>query len=312
MDEAVNYIFSGQGSQEEGMGREIMKNAKAAQIVRSLTGVFGMDMENLVCATNMDILKKTRFTQPAIFAVQAAYFEAVRDIVPDLKIAATAGNSLGTYMSLAVSGSMDLEGAARLLDARAQAMGIACERRPSTLRAFRADRKFVEQLISRAGNLWVALVNTPGQIIVGGTLEAFANLDRLLAAEGYNPEDEANEFKMKELEVEGAFHTEIMRSGIDIFEKALEKAEIRSPELDYFSDTSGKLEKDPDRIRSLLLDQITQPVEWEKCIRSMAEKCTTFLEASNRCVVAGMIEAIDLDYDVEMSSTLEEIEDWVE
>ncbi len=308
MMEPINFIFSGQGSQEEGMGREILKNDRARSVVKKLSSPFGIDMEKLITSESFSVLKKTRFTQPAIFAVQAAYREAVMEKIPDLEITAAGGNSLGTYMALVVSGAMDMENAATLLKARAEAMGLACEKNPSTLRAFRGHRKFVEDLCGRAGGLSIALVNTPTQIIVGGRLSAFTNLDALLKREGYNPEDESNEFKMKELDVDGAFHTELMRDGIQIFEKALKTAEIREPVLPYFSDTSGSRETDPEKIRSLLLAQITNTVEWEKCIRGMGQACAAFLEASNKTTAALMIEAVDINFDVEAVSTLDEID----
>lgn len=290
------------------MGAAILRNSAAAATIDKLSNVLRTDVRALLTTAPMDILKKTRSTQPAIFAVQAAYAAAVNQRLPGLRIAGTGGNSLGAYMALVISRAMSLEDAASLLVARAEAMGRACERTASTLRAFKANRAFTEDLISRAGDLWVALVNAPGQVIVGGTLASFENLDRILTAEGYDPLDESNEFKMKQLEVDGAFHTPLMQSDIEVFERALATADIRVPEIPFFSDTSGRREEDPNRIRQLLLEQITMTVEWDMCVRSMGNECPQFLEASNRCVVGGMVELIDLDFDVEMISTLEEIE----
>ena len=168
----VAFMFPGQGSLEEGMGREIVEAVpEARQVFRDGSEAAGIDLEKLCFDTPMSELVETENQQPALVATCLAINEAirVRGIKPDFVV----GHSVGEFAALAAAQSLTAAEAIALVRERGLAMAAAARERPGTMAAILglADEA-VESICHKIQNVWPANYNCPGQIVVSGSAGA--------------------------------------------------------------------------------------------------------------------------------------------
>src|SRR5512144_3007892 len=168
----VAFCFPGQGSLEEGMGREIAEAFPAARdVYRIGSDVTGLDLEALCCTAPLEELVETEVQQPALVATSLAILAAMRErgLEPDVVV----GHSVGEFAALAAAGSLETGAAIGLVRERGLAMAEAARQRPGAMAAILglADEE-VEKLCRRIVGVWPANYNCPGQIVVSGEHEA--------------------------------------------------------------------------------------------------------------------------------------------
>lgn len=268
------FLFPGQGSQQPGMGHTLYEHHPAAQAVLDRAAeLAGPAFLDTLFQGPAETLTDTRTAQPALLAVGVAAAEALR--ARGIQPAACAGHSLGEFTALVAAGSIPFEEAFRLVQTRARLMaelappggmaavlGLAPEAIPPALPA----------------GVAVANYNGPSQTIIAGTHAGLDAAAETLKAAGAK--------RVLSLAVSGPFHAPLMQPAADAFAPHLEAAPIAAPEVPFLSSISGTPETDPARIRALLMQQITQPVQWTAVLVALGPVLA--LEAGPGTVLQGL------------------------
>ncbi|MFM2269723.1 MAG: Malonyl CoA-acyl carrier protein transacylase [Bacteroidota bacterium] len=284
------YVFPGQAAQFEGMGRDLYENHTIARdLFEAANDILGYRLSDIMFSGTAEDLRQTKVTQPSVFlhsVIKAAVADA--NFQPD----AVAGHSLGEFSALVAAGSMDFESGLRLVHARATAMQAACEATPSTMAAILglADDvvENICQEVTAAGNLVVAAnYNTPGQLVISGTVEGVQIACELLKTAGAK--------RALPLAVGGAFHSPLMKSAEDALREMIEKTNIKSPICPIYQNVDAQAQTDSTAIKNNLIAQLTAPVRWTQIMRNMiADGVTQVYEVGGTGkVLRGMFSQID-------------------
>ena len=257
-------LFPGQGSHADGM-EEPWRGSRAFE-----EGLRLLDYDPF---SRLD--EGTRFQQPALFLCSVAAWEA-RDGDPP---AAGAGHSLGEYAALVAAGVLRFEDGLRLVDVRADAMAKASTATPSGMVAMlRADAADVARLAEECG-AHVANDNAPGQVVVAGTKEALAEVERRAGEIGARP---------RALDVSGAFHTPLMAPAADALADAIAEVEIAAPTFPVLSNSTVEPFVD---VRSELVANLLRPVRFRETLIALADRgIETFEEVGPGTVLTGLVK----------------------
>ena len=302
------FLFPGQGSQSVGMGAALAQSSRAARdIFDEVDEALGQNLARLMREGPEDELKLTENAQPAIMANAVAVFSALtREGGIELEKAASfvAGHSLGEYSALCAAGSFDVATTAKLLKLRGQAMQAAVPVGQGAMAALLgADVELAQRIADAAAKgetCTVANDNDPSQVVLSGHKGA---IDRAIEL--------AKEMGAKRavpLPVSAPFHCPLMQPAAEAMEEALNQVLVRTPAVPVFANVSATAETDPDRIRTLLVEQVTAMVRWRESIANMAESgVDEFVELGGK-VLGSMVKRIAPDAKVSSVMTIEDIE----
>lgn len=283
------YVFPGQGSQTEGMGKELYESSEQARnLFEQANDILGWRITDVMFNGTKDDLTQTKVTQPAVFLesyVRAAI--AGDDFRPD----ATAGHSLGEFTALAAAGALSFEDALQLVSKRAFAMQKACELVDSTMAAVLGmDDAQVEEICAGiTGEVVVAAnYNSPGQLVISGSRKGIELATEKLSAAGAK--------RVVVLAVGGAFHSPLMQPAQDELATAINAARFRQPVCPVYQNVHAMPVTDPEEIRKNLIAQLTAPVRWTQTVENMVSNgITEFVEVGASAVLRGLIRKINKD-----------------
>lgn len=286
------YVFPGQGAQFVGMGKDLYDNdERCRDLFERANQIIGFRITDVMFAGTADDLKQTKVTQPAIFlhsTILAVHMGS--EFKPDM----VGGHSLGEFSALVAAGAMSFEDGLRLVIARANAMQRCCELQPSTMAAIlKLDDKTVEDVcaqITAAGQTVVpANYNTPGQLVISGTLEGVAQAcEKLKELKG----------RALPLAVGGAFHSPLMEPARVELAEAIEKTQFHAPVCPCYQNVCATPVSDPDEIKRNLVAQLTSPVRWTATVQNMlADGATEFIEVGPGTALQGMVKRISPETD---------------
>ena len=284
---AVAFIFSGQGSQTPGMGKELAGAfSTAASVLQMADEVLGFPLSRLCFEGPAKELTRTENAQPAIVAVSLAALAAFREIC---KVAPTltAGHSLGEYSALAAAGALAETEAVRLVRLRGLFMAEAASAAPGTMAAvIGLPAEEVERLCTEDGGVVVAAnFNTPEQTVISGEPEAVARVGTAAKELGAK--------RVVPLAVSGAFHSPLMAPAAEKMRAVLQDAAVGTPSTPVVPNVTGEPTTDPEEIKKLLAAQITSPVQWVKSVNRMWEcGVRTFVEFGPGQVLSSMVKRI--------------------
>ena len=257
-------LFPGQGAQKVGMGRDLAENSPAARdLLARADGILGEPLSRTCFEGPEEALNSTRVSQPALFACSMAAVEALREKGVDLSGAFwTAGLSLGEYTALCFAGAISFEDGLRLVRLRGERMQAACDRAPSgMLSLLGADLLAAEAICreaSSSGIVVVANVNAMEQIVLSGEVAALERAEAVAKARGVR--------RAVRLKVAGGFHSPCMKPADQELAEALKTVRISPPRMPVFSNVTAQPERDPERIRRLLAEQVVRPVLWAQIV----------------------------------------------
>jgi [acyl-carrier-protein] S-malonyltransferase len=303
---ATAILFTGQGAQFVGMGRDLAEAFPAARAVfETADRVLGRSVSGLCFDGPEEELNGTENAQPAVLAVGLACLRALEERSSLPETVATAGLSLGEYGAHVAAGSIDMEDALRLVGRRGELMQAASEARPGGMACVLGlERDAVAAACSEAssaGLVSVANLNSPGQVVISGEHDAVARAGEI--------SKEAGAKRVIPLKVSGAFHTPLMQAAADGLAEALAKVEIRAARVPVIANATADEVREPEDTRRTLLDQLTGTVLFEDSIRKLvADGVTRFVELGPGRVLAGLIKRIARGTEVVSLGTAEAVD----
>jgi [acyl-carrier-protein] S-malonyltransferase len=281
----VAFCFPGQGSLEEGMGREIaLAVPEAMEVYRVGSEASGLDLRKLCFDSPLDELVKTEVQQPALVATSLAVLAALnaRGIAPDYVV----GHSVGEFAAIAAANSIDTAEAIGLVRERGLAMAEAARESDGTMAAILGlDDEVVEELCSEIEGVWPANYNCPGQIVVSGEESAVEKLIHKATALGAR--------RAVKLKVSGAFHSPLVEKAGEMLKPAVERVRFADPVAPFMSTVTAKIEP-AQRMAGLLVSQVTAPVKFTQAAQGLVkEGVKTFVEVGPGNVLSGLLKRID-------------------
>ena len=304
MSKKIAILFPGQGSQYEGMGRDLI----ASPVYKRAKEILDVHTYSVVEEASLDQLSKTRYGQVAIFLNSLSLYRELKDRVldpNDISVSASLGLSLGEYTALCAAGVFSLDEGIDLVKNRGLIMGQGAGGKGSMVAVMKTSLETIEDLVDQAKEdnvLAVCNLNSPGQIVVGGEFEA---LDRF--------EEKCKEAKIKRfmrLNVEGPFHTQILNQAAqDFADNYLSKVDFKEPSMDVYTNLSGKNYRQVDSIVENLKDQMCSPVRFIDCVENMvADGCQVFIEIGPGKSLSGFVKKINKDVKVINIQNISDIE----
>jgi len=283
----VALVFPGQGSQYVGMGEDLFANSlEAADLFAKADQHLGFSLSKICFEGPEEELRQTKNTQPAIFL----HSIVLSRLVKDLNASMAAGHSLGEYSALVFAGALSFVDGLRLVRLRGELMQQAGIDQPGTMAAVVGlDPKTIEEVCleaSSAGIVQAANFNSPGQIVISGSIPGVRKGMELAKSRGAK--------LVKELTVSGAFHSPLMESARMGLQAALETTEIRNASIPVFANVTARPIQRASEIRELLTQQLLSPVRWEETIHNLvAGGATDFVEMGPGKVLQGLVKRID-------------------
>lgn len=301
--EKIAILFPGQASQYVGMGKDLYESdSNVRALYDTASNEIGEDIAKLSFEGPAEKLKETRFTQPAILLHSLAIMNIMKDNLP--RATFTAGHSLGEYGALALSGVLSPETAVKAVVCRASLMEDACRQNPGTMAAIIGlDESKIADVCKEASEKGVVVpanYNSANQLVISGALAGVEEACRLCKEQGAK--------RAMLLEVGGAFHSPLMEPAKYGMKQYLDSIEFKNPDMDVVPNVTGASEKNGDRLKELLVEQITSPVRWYQTMKYFAQKeVDTIIEIGPGKVLSGLAKRELKDAQVQNIDTMEDI-----
>ncbi|HEY2574110.1 MAG TPA: ACP S-malonyltransferase, partial [Verrucomicrobiaceae bacterium] len=293
MSRKVVLLFSGQGAQKVGMGRDVAEQfPKAKSLFDRADQILGFKLSEVMWQGPVGELTRTSRCQPALYVHGLALLEVLKEKVPTMEIAACAGLSLGEFTAHAAAGTFDFETGLKLVFQRGSFMEDACaETRGGMAALIGGEEKAVRELAAEHG-VDVANFNAPGQIVISGSV------DGIKAAVAHAKEKGIR--KAVELAVAGAYHSRLMQSAQDQLAAVLARLQFATPRAPVISNFAARAVRDAADIRETLEKQVTGSVRWSESMQVLLDQgFDRFLELGPGGVLAGLMSRIRKGVDVQ-------------
>lgn len=294
----VAWVFPGQGSQAEGMGKTFLNDPETMMAIgRRL----GFDLLEVMSSGSKEDLQQTEVAQPAIVthAATLAKAYALKGEQPDVVI----GHSVGEYAALVLAGVIDLEEAAVLVHERGKLMATVEDGTMAAVVGMTDVQEafHITEKISASGNLvQIANYNCPGQFVISGHVDSVKQASDELKAAGAK--------RVLPLNVSGAFHSSYMMPAATRFQDVLASSPFQKASIDFISNVDARVHHEPDELKSLLTEQLYSSVRFEDCVRKAIEDgVDTFIEFGPTSPLSGLIKRIDANVTIQKATSLDEV-----
>lgn len=280
----IAFVFSGQGDQFPGMGKDLYEKYPVAKEIYDLCDEIRPGTSAQCFNGTEEELKETKNTQPCLFAMELAAASVLigKGITPDV----VAGFSLGEVVTATVSGTFDNETGFRLVCKRGELMQSEAEKFDTSMAAVvKLTAEQVQDVCSKYSDVYPVNFNCPEQITVSGFSSQMADFFSDIKAAGG---------RAIPLKVKGAFHSPFMKAAAESFAEELKQSVTKERNITLYSNMTAEVYTDD--VESLLSAQICNPVQWEKIIRNMiSDGVDTLIEIGPGKTLTNMIKKISAD-----------------
>ncbi len=285
MSKKAVLLFSGQGAQTVGMGKELAaSHGPARDILRQADEVLGFSLTEVMFEGPMAELTRTSRCQPALYAHGLACLAALREAVPDLQIAASAGLSLGEFTAHAAAGTFSFAEGLKLVARRGRFMEEACEATEGSMIAMLGGEEEAVRQLAADCDVDMANYNTPGQIVLSGAKEHIIKTAAMAKERG---------LRGKELPVAGAYHSRLMIEAQEKLRPELAEVRLSTPSFPVICNLEAGPVSEPEDIRRTLERQVTGSVRWAQSMEYLlGQGCDCFVELGPGGQLAGMLGRI--------------------
>jgi [acyl-carrier-protein] S-malonyltransferase len=287
----IVLLLPGQGSQKVGMGRDLFDAFPAANdTFKAVDDAVNTSLSTLMFEGPSDELTRTLNAQPALLTHSAAAWAVVKNAVqPHLR--AAAGHSLGEFSAYHTTGALDIADAARVVRKRGLLMYEEGAKRPGAMAAILgiltvSIDDICAQASSEAGQVVPANYNSAEQVVISGEV---AGVERAMQLA-----KEAGAKRCLPLPVSGAFHSPLMAPAAPGLSAALDAANMRDSAVPVYANVNGAAVRDAAEAKSLLVQQLTAPVQWTSVMQNLAAAFpdALFVELGAGSVLCGLARRI--------------------
>ena len=276
------FIFSGQGSHRPGMSSNLYNTFQLAKDRIELSNnILGYDISEIMFSAEENVLRQTQYAQPAIFIHSTIIFDLIKD---QKECVAVAGHSLGEFSALYANNFFDFETGLQIVDVRAKAMHECELNNPGKMSAVIGASTDKIQTICDSVDCQIANINSDSQIVISGSEESIDLASESLKTIGA---------KIIPLSVSGAFHSKLMSEAKNKLTDIINISRFNEVSSPIVSNFNARPNRSIEEIKHALIEQIDNPVQWSKSIKSLGELSNEFVEIGPKKVLSNIIKKID-------------------
>ncbi len=267
------FIFSGQGAQYAGMGKELYVNFECVKkVFDKADSILDFSLIDM-CFDDDERLNETEYTQPALLTMSYGVYRLMEE--KGLKADYVAGLSLGEYSAHVASGTMSFEDAVLLVRKRGKFMTEAVPKGEGAMCAvLNLDEDKIQEAcdeVKDIGRCMIANYNAPGQIVIAGDKAAVEKAAELVKEKGAR--------RAVMLNVSGPFHTSLLKPAAEKLSAELSKIELNDMKIPVITNLTAQVVNDKNEVKDILTKQVMNPVRWEQSVKKMIELgVDTFVE----------------------------------
>ena len=276
------FIFSGQGSHRPGMSLNLYNTFQLAKDRIELSNkILGYNISEIMFSAEENVLRQTQYAQPAIFIHSTIIFDLIKD---QKECVAVAGHSLGEFSALYANNFFDFETGLQIVDVRAKAMHECELNNPGKMSAVIGASIDKIQTICDSVDCQIANINSDSQIVISGSEESIDLASESLKTIGA---------KVIPLSVSGAFHSKLMSEAKNKLTDIINISRFNEVSSPIVSNFNAIPNSSTEEIKHALIEQIDNPVQWSKSIKSLGELSNEFVEIGPKKVLSNIIKKID-------------------
>lgn len=285
------FLFSGQGAQKVGMGKDVAEAYPAAmQVFDQANEALGFDIKQMIWDGDDETLMITENTQPCIVTVETAILAVLAENGVSADV--TAGLSLGEYSAHIAAGSIAFDEAVKLVRKRGkymqEAVPLGVGGMAAVLGLANEDVEAACREAQEAGAGYVAPTNynCPGQLVIAGEKAAVEKACEIASAKGAK--------RAKPLPVSAPFHCALLEPAGEKLADALENVTVGDMQIPVYTNVTAQPVPSTGDIKEILVKQVSSPVRWEATIRNMiADGVDTFVEIGPGKTLTSFVKKID-------------------